>query len=117
MAHFDFIPVPDPAETVQKCALPKVVSSSQELANNSGRGKPPAIPQKAELEKMASRRFQNPKPQRRGAWWTLLVYRDVYENGERKRKRQRIRLAPARMPVREAQKVAAEYLRPINQGL
>src|SRR5262249_33719626 len=88
-----------------------------ELAFNSSRGKPPAIPQKAELEKMARRRFQNPRPQKRGAWWTLRVYRDVFEEGERKRQQQRIRLAPATMPVREVQKVAAEYLRPMNQGL
>jgi integrase len=66
---------------------------------------------------MQRRRFQSPKPQRRGAWWTLLVYRDLYKDGKCKRTRQRIRMAPATMPVREAQKVAAEFLRPINQGL
>ena len=96
--------------------LKEVVASSGEKRNNYAEANF-SVPQKAELEKMARRRFQNPKPQRRGPWWTLLVYRDVYQDGERKRQRQRIRLAPATMPVREAQKVAAEYLRPINQGL
>jgi hypothetical protein len=33
------------------------------------------------------------------------------------RKRQRIKLAPADMPVREVQKIAEEKLRPVNQGL
>jgi hypothetical protein len=47
----------------------------------------------------------------------MRVYRDEYINGRRVRKRKRIRLAPASMPVREVQKVKAEYLRPLNQGL
>src|SRR5689334_13000214 len=96
--------------------LTKVVASSGEKRNNYAEANF-SVPQKAELEKMQKRRFQNPKPQRRGAWWTLLVYRDIYKDGECKRTRQRIRLAPAEMPVREVQKVAAEFLRPINQGL
>ena len=33
------------------------------------------------------------------------------------RKRQRLKLAPATMPLREVQKIAAEKLRPVNQGL
>jgi integrase len=33
------------------------------------------------------------------------------------RKRQRIKLAPADMPVREVQKIAEEKLRPVNQGM
>jgi integrase len=125
MAHFNSIPLPGSPDSAEECASAKVkapvrtkvVSSSGDLANNYGRGKPPAIPQKAELEKMARRRYQNPKPHKRGAWWTLLIYRDRHEGGELKRFRQRIRLAPATMPVREVQKVAAEYLRPMNQGL
>ena len=66
---------------------------------------------------MARRRFQDPQPERVGNWWQVRVYRDEYVNGRRIRKRKRIRLAPASMPVREVQKLKAEYLRPLNQGL
>ena len=66
---------------------------------------------------MARRRYQDRKPTRRGQWWTLLVWRDTVTNGRLTRKRKRIKLAPATMPEREVRKVAAEQLRPINQGL
>ena len=66
---------------------------------------------------MAKRRFQDPEPEVVGNWWQIRVYRDEYSNGRRIRKRTRIRLAPASMPVREVQKLKAEYLRPLNQGL
>ena len=66
---------------------------------------------------MARRRYQDPEPELVGNWWQIRVYRDEYFNGRRIRKRKRIRLAPASMPVREVQKVKAEYLRPLNQGL
>jgi integrase len=69
------------------------------------------------IERMAKRRFQNPKPARHGKWWTLRVWRDTFENGEHKRNRERIRLAPANMSVNEVKKVASEYLRPMNQNL
>jgi integrase len=75
------------------------------------------VPLKGDFERMARRRFQDPKPTKRGNWWTLLVWRDQFEAGERKRKRERVKLAPATMPEREIRKVAAEYLRPLNQGL
>lgn len=66
---------------------------------------------------MARRRFQNPAPIRRGAWWTLLKWCDVFENGIASRKRKRVRLAPASMSEREVLKIASEHLRPLNQGL
>ena len=66
---------------------------------------------------MARRRFQNPKPKIRGAWWTIRIRRDDFVAGERRRVRTDVRIAPATMSEREAQKVAAEYMRPINQGL
>ncbi len=66
---------------------------------------------------MARRRFQDPEPELAGNWWQIRVYQDEYSNGRRIRKRKRIRLAPASMPVREVQKLKAEYLRPLNQGL
>ena len=66
---------------------------------------------------MARRRFQDPKPVRRGHWWTLLVWKDHFVGTEHKRKRERIKLAPATMSEREVRKIAVEHLRPLNQGL
>lgn len=66
---------------------------------------------------MAKRRFQDPDLERVGKWWEIRVYEDEYSNGRRIRKRKRIRLAPVDMPVREVQKLKAEHLRPLNQGL
>jgi len=66
---------------------------------------------------MARRRFQDPKPHRRGKWWSLLVREDEFSDQGRTRKRKRIRLAPATMPEREVRKIAEEHLRPLNQGL
>src|ERR1700722_13165298 len=72
---------------------------------------------KGEIEKMARRRFQAPKPKRRGKWWCLLYWQDEFVDGRRIRKRKRINLAPADTPEREVNKIAAEHLRPMNQGL
>ena len=66
------------------------------------------------IEAMARRRFQSPKPFVEGKFWWLRVW-DTNLAGSRKR--QRIKLAPADMPVREVQKIAEEKLRPVNQGL
>ncbi|HYL92978.1 MAG TPA: hypothetical protein VEW69_07455 [Alphaproteobacteria bacterium] len=66
---------------------------------------------------MAKRRFQDPDPELVGNWWQVRVYQDEHCNGRRIRKRKRIKLAPASMPIREVQKLKAEYLRPLNQGL
>src|ERR1035438_2435197 len=75
------------------------------------------LPLKGDFERMARRRFQNPKPFREGAWWWMLVYEDTFTAGKCARHKKRLKLAPATMKEREVQKVAAEYLRPINQGL
>jgi len=64
---------------------------------------------------MARRRFQAPKPERIGKSWYLRIYVDAGTAGTRKR--QRLKLAPASMPEREVRKIAAEVLRPANQGL
>src|SRR2546425_564372 len=50
-------------------------------------------PSREDFQKMARRRFQDPKPVRRGHWWTLLVWKDHFVGAERKRKRERVRLA------------------------
>jgi integrase len=74
-------------------------------------------PLKGDFERMARRRFQDPKPRRRGNWWTIQVRQDVFVDGKLKRSNKRVRLAPAAMSEREVRKVAAEYLRPLNQEL
>jgi integrase len=66
---------------------------------------------------MARRRFQDPKPTRYGKFWVIQIRGDRMENGERKRFKHRIKLCSANLPEREAQKIAAEELRPLNQGL
>lgn len=70
------------------------------------------------LERMARRRFQAPVPQKRGQWWTLRVWKDVFENGQMRRSyvRERIGLVE-KIGEREAKRLAAEYVRPMNQGL
>ena len=66
-----------------------------------------------ELERMARRRFQSPKPFVEGNFWYLRLW----ENTPGNRHRLRIKLAPASTPEREVQKIAAEKLRPVNQGV
>jgi hypothetical protein len=74
-------------------------------------------PLRGDFERMARRRFQDPKPRRRGDWWIIQVRQDVVVNGKLERSNKRVRLGPARMAEREIRKVAAEYLRPLNQGI
>ena len=73
-------------------------------------------PSKGDFEAMARRRFQDPKPKRRGKWWTIQVRHDEFVEGHLQRTKTRVRIAPATVPEREARKIAAEYLRPQNQG-
>ena len=41
-----------------------------------------SYPLKGDFERMARRRHQNPKPVRRGEWWTLRVWKDTFTEGE-----------------------------------
>lgn len=66
---------------------------------------------------MARRRFQAPSPFREGHFWWLFHWQDEFVGGQRIRKRKRTKLAPAAMSGREVKKIAAEFLRPLNQGL
>lgn len=76
-----------------------------------------AVPLKGDFERMARRRFQAPQPFRRGNWWCLQYWRDDFSNGKAGRKKAWAKLALASMPEREVKKIAAEFLRPLNQGL
>lgn len=76
------------------------------------------VPLKGEdFQRMARRRFQNPKPKRRGHWWYIQVRRDVFVGGRLRQKNKWEKIAPASRGEREVNKVAAEHLRPLNQGL
>jgi integrase len=95
-------------------------NSTITLGENRGIVSPEANtgrPSKGGFEKMARRRFQAPKPKREGNWWYLLYWQDVFVDGHSRRIRKRQKLAPADLPEREVKKIAAEFLRPMNQGL
>ena len=66
---------------------------------------------------MSRRRFQDPQPEKLGRAWYIRVWKDVYTDGTRARKRQRIRLADASKGLREVKKLAAAELRKLNSGL
>ena len=69
-----------------------------------------------DFQRMAKRRFQSPTPFREGNWWWINVWHDVITKGGLTRKRKRMKVAPADLSTREAQRIAAEMLRPMNQG-
>ena len=76
------------------------------------------LPLKGDFERMARRRYQDPTPRRRGAWWTLRFRQDEIVNGKLKRVRKEVRLGLiAKTSERDARRLAAEKLRPLNQGL
>jgi integrase len=101
-----------------------MASSGQNSAMSRGEGRGIVLaeanfgkPSRGELEAMARRRFQDPVPKREGNWWYLLYWVDTFSDGTSTRKRKRHKLAPEDIPEREAKKMAAEFLRPMNQGL
>ncbi len=76
-----------------------------------------SFPLKGDFERMAKRRFQAPRPFREGNWWWIKVYQDEFRDGKPQRIRKRLKIAPATTSSREAQKIASEKVRPMNQGL
>jgi integrase len=76
-----------------------------------------SLPLKGDFERMARRRFQNPKPFREGNWWWISPWQDEFIEGRFTRKKKRMKVAPAAVSDREARKIASEMLRPMNQGL
>src|SRR5213594_922924 len=77
----------------------------------------PVRPSKGDFEAMAKRRYQHPKPKRENNFWYVRVWKDKFVDGIPTRYRERIKLAPATMPLREVQKLVDEKLAPLNQGL
>ena len=101
-----------------------MASFGQKIAATRGEGRDIVLaeantgnPLRGDFERMARRRFQDPTPRRRGDWWTIQVRQDVSVDGKTKRSNKRVRLAPATMTEREVRKIAAEYLRPMNQAM
>lgn len=70
-----------------------------------------------EIAAMARRRYQLPTPKKHGNWWTILIRKDVFQNGRLTRVRERVRLLPADRGEREARRMADEHMRPTNQGM
>ena len=66
---------------------------------------------------MARRRHQNPEPKKHGNYWTLVVWKDEFQNGKLERRQLRVRLAPLETKWREVLRLRDQYLRPLNQGL
>jgi len=72
-------------------------------------------PQGGGYEKMARRRYQKPRPQKRGNQWTILVREDVIEHGQRERKVRRVPLGPSTLTRAETERLRDDYLATINQ--
>ena len=67
------------------------------------------------FQKMARRRYQKPRPQKRGKQWTILVREEVVDDGQRKRKVKRVPLGPASLTRAQAERLRDDYLAAINQ--
>lgn len=71
---------------------------------------------KGDLERMAKRRHQQPKPVRQGNYWWVWIRDNVFTEGKVERKTQRIKIGPAEMSFRAAQKEVDRILGPLNHG-
>src|SRR6202035_2219044 len=74
-------------------------------------------PSREEMETKMRRRHQDPKPRKHGNHWTIVVWKDEFQNGKLQRSQVRVRLAPLEAKWREVLRLKDEYLRPLNQGL
>jgi integrase len=101
--------MPEPNSMIERDGPSRAIIPAHE-ANSAGQ-------LRGAFEAMAKRRFQSPEPERSGNWWYLRYWTDVFANGKLIRKRVRLKLAPASAGEREVKKMAAEFLRPMNQGL
>lgn len=78
-------------------------------------GTKPCAPSRAEIDAMARRRYQNPKPKRHGNQWRILVWKDVFEGGGWTRRRVPYVLgATSEIGFREAQQRASTVMDPLN---
>jgi integrase len=71
-----------------------------------------------EIQAMQNRRYQQPKPEPHGKFWTVRVWIDVFKNGRPARKQVRWKLGKLdEMNQRQAAKAATQKLAPLNLGL
>jgi|SRR5579871_1481546 len=92
---------------------PPVAIRCVNVSHEANTGLPPI----QEMERMARRRFQQPKPFKEGNWWWISPRKDAFVNGRLVRIRTRTKVCEANESEREAKRIAAEILRPMNQGL
>src|SRR5215469_15053429 len=70
-----------------------------------------------EMQKMARRRHQNLKLQQHRKWWTIVIWKDCFQDGKPKRRQVRVRIAEVGTNWRKVQKLRDDYLRPLNASL
>ena len=75
------------------------------------------FPSREEMEKKMRCRHQDPKPRKHGNYWTIVIWKDEFQNGKLHRRQVRLRLAPLKTKWREVLRLKDEYLQPLNQGL
>lgn len=69
-------------------------------------------------ERMARKRYQDPRPKKRGLWWVIRYRQDEIVGGKLKRIRKEVRLGlVSEHSEKDARRLASEHLRPLNQGL
>ena len=78
---------------------------------------PRGVPPVEALEQLARRRYQKPKPEIHGKYWTIVVRKDEFRDGKLVRTRERVRLALANEPERKVLKLRDDYVRPLNTEL
>ena len=72
----------------------------------------PSLAREGDLERVARRRYQHPKPFREGNYWWIKLWTDVFVAGRLERKRKRVKLGPADTKEREVLKIVDEYCDP-----
>jgi len=75
------------------------------------------VPSLEAIDQMSRRRHQDPKLEKHGKFWTIIIRKDEFVDGKPVRRRTRVRIAPLATPMRQVLKMKDEYLSPINQGL
>lgn len=75
------------------------------------------VPPREALEQLARRRYQKPRPEIHGKYWTIVVRKDEFRDGKLVRTRERVRLALASEPERKVLKLRDDHVRPLNTEL
>jgi integrase len=70
-----------------------------------------------EMERMARRRHQSPKPKKHGDYWTIVIWKDDFRDGKPKRRQVRVRLAPLNARWRDVLRLRDEYIKAQNHGV